>query len=205
LNIEKNEDEKANKLKKVSKLDRELSDLMSKVTAINLKKTELLQETDDVDERILKYKFEQNKLEDLIETELVNKKQEGYIITKRINQLKTKLQETENTIRHFHSNDLTIEETPPVQSNQQLLEFIKDQISEKEKELECPVCLDVARAPIFMCREQHLICSTCSTRVRECPECRVSYKGQPSRHRYAEKIAEELQRLRIRKQLLIVK
>jgi len=205
LNIEKYKDEKDNKLKEVSKVNIELSNLMSKITDLNAKKTDLLQETDHVDEIILKYKFEQHKLEDLIDTEFVKRKQEGCSITKQINELKTKLQETEQSIRNLSSDELTIEEATPVQPNQQLLDFIKDQISEKEKELECPVCLEVATAPIFMCREQHLICSTCTPRVRECPECRVSYKGQPSRHRYAEKISEELQRLRIRKQHLLVK
>ena len=32
--------------------------------------------------------------------------------------------------------------------------------------------------------------------VKECPECRQPYSGQPRRHRYAEKTAEELRKLR---------
>jgi len=45
--------------------------------------------------------------------------------------------------------------------NEQLIRFIDRQIIEKEAELECPVCLETAAAPIFMCSEQHLICSLC--------------------------------------------
>ena len=54
----------------------------------------------------------------------------------------------------------------PVEPNKQLLELIEKQISEKEKELECPVCLDVVGAPIFMCSELHLICMNCSPKVK---------------------------------------
>ena len=32
--------------------------------------------------------------------------------------------------------------------------------------------------------------------MKECPECRVVYSGAPRRHRYAEKTAEELNKLR---------
>ena len=84
-------------------------------------------------------------------------------------------------------------------SNKELLEFIDNQIIEKEKELECPVCLEVACSPIFMCSEQHLICSTCRPKLSNCPECRVVYTGKNRRHRYAEKTAEELERLKIKK------
>ena len=36
--------------------------------------------------------------------------------------------------------------------------------------------------PTF-CQEQHLICSHCRPKVKECPECRVVYQGPPRRHR----------------------
>ena len=32
--------------------------------------------------------------------------------------------------------------------------------------------------------------------LRECPECRMPYQAQPRRHRYAEKTAIELKKLR---------
>ena len=46
------------------------------------------------------------------------------------------------------------------------LDFIGVQIEEKEKELECPVCLETAAPPIFMCEEQHLVCESCRPKVR---------------------------------------
>ena len=51
--------------------------------------------------------------------------------------------------------------------NLQLLDYIDHKIEVKEKELECPVCLEVASVPIFMCDELHLICSSCCPKV-EC-------------------------------------
>ena len=36
----------------------------------------------------------------------------------------------------------------------------------------------------FSLQEMHLICAHCRPKVRECPECRVPYQGQPRRHRY---------------------
>merc|ERR1711962_1728870 len=76
--------------------------------------------------------------------------------------------------------------------NQKLLEYINRQIEAKEKELECPVCMEVASIPIFCCDDQHIICSDCRPKVSTCPECREPYPKKPRRHRYAEKSSEEL-------------
>ena len=58
------------------------------------------------------------------------------------------------------------------------------------------MCLETAEGDIYSCQEQHLICSTCRPKVTECPECRVAYKFPLRRHRYAEKTAVELRKLR---------
>ena len=76
------------------------------------------------------------------------------------------------------------------------IEEKEEAIREKESDLECPVCLETAGGEIFSCVEQHLVCSQCRPRVVECPQCRQSYPPTPLRHRYAEKIAVELERLR---------
>ena len=59
--------------------------------------------------------------------------------------------------------------------------------------------MEVAGAPILMCPEQHLICSICKPKVSECPVCREKYEDVVRRHRYAEKAAEELERLKNQK------
>ena len=73
--------------------------------------------------------------------------------------------------------------------------FLLNSMEEKQSELECPVCLETAGGEIFSCVEQHLVCSQCRPRVVECPQCRQSYPPTPLRHRYAEKIAGELETL----------
>ena len=75
-----------------------------------------------------------------------------------------------------------------------LLEYLECSLIEKEKDLECPVCLETATAPIYMCGDMHMICHSCRPRLRQCPECRseVGYGGDLRRHRYAEKMAEDV-------------
>ena len=76
--------------------------------------------------------------------------------------------------------------------------FLSNSIAEKDMGLECPVCLLPDTILIFMCQESHLICSTCRPKVTRCPECRVELRdeGQPRRHRYAEMMVEDLDKLR---------
>ena len=85
---------------------------------------------------------------------------------------------------------------PGPTENQGLISFLSKSIEEKEKDLECPVCLETAGGEIFCCIQQHLLCSQCRPRVAECPLCRQRYPPTPLRHRYAEKIVGELERLR---------
>ena len=78
--------------------------------------------------------------------------------------------------------------------------------------LECPVCLETATVPIYMCSQSHLICSNCRPSVTKCPVCREKYSIPPCtvqyrngfrylnysyrRHRYAERELEELKKLK---------
>ena len=77
-----------------------------------------------------------------------------------------------------------------------VIDFLAKSVKEKEADLECPVCLETAEVPIYTCQEMHLICSHCRPQLTDCPECRAPYQGQPRRHRYAEKTATELKKLR---------
>ena len=86
----------------------------------------------------------------------------------------------------------------PTKQDSKLLDFLTSSILEKENDLECPVCLETATIPIYSCPESHLICSSCRPKVVECPECRMKYRDKKvlRRHRYAEKTATELERLK---------
>jgi len=82
-------------------------------------------------------------------------------------------------------------------TEERLLNLLKNSIKDKKKDLECPVCLEVAEVPIYSCQESHLICNSCMPKLTCCPVCRQSFKGKgvSKRHRYAEKSAAELKTL----------
>ena len=118
--------------------------------------------------------------------------------------IERKLNDAEISIRNLLKVTKNNTMQMPVEPNKDFLEFIEHEISEKEKELECPVCLDVADSPILMCSEQHLICGICRPKLSQCPQCRERYTGKDRRHRYAEKTREELERLREKRDQVIV-
>jgi len=198
LMMEKSEDDKNGKVKKMNEVDTELADLETRIIELKMKKAKLSKDCDRDEELIQKFGHKRHKLESYIENKLSEAKEQGNSIDARIQDLTRKLSETVKAIENLPNEVLTLPTATvqPPGPNKQLLEFIDKQISEKEKELECPVCLEVASAPIFMCSELHLICTNCRPKVKECPECRKVYEGKPKRHRYAEKTAEEVVRLR---------
>ena len=91
-----------------------------------------------------------------------------------------------------------------------LSDLLLSQINSKEKDLECPVCLQILdddQVQIYRCNEEHLICSICynnlmksqsSSRDLKCCQCRVQYRDPPQRFRHMEKTREELKELRIK-------
>lgn len=67
-----------------------------------------------------------------------------------------------------------------------------DELREIERELECPVCMDIARPPIYQCEEGHIICANCKPLLTECPHnCGKKYSEPAIRCRFAEKLAEK--------------
>ena len=61
--------------------------------------------------------------------------------------------------------------------------------NEIESELECPVCLEISRPPIYQCPEGHLICSSCKPLLKACSLCEAKFTDPPIRCRFAEKLA----------------
>ena len=75
-----------------------------------------------------------------------------------------------------------------------------------ESELECPICFELSRPPVYQCPEGHIICHNCRPRVSRCPVCRfvfkvslkllrtlidnVVYQGPDIRNRFIEKMSE---------------
>ncbi len=50
-----------------------------------------------------------------------------------------------------------------------------EELRELEEELECPVCMDISRPPIYQCEEGHIICSACKPLLTQCPHCGKNY------------------------------
>lgn len=136
-----------------------------------------------------------------IEETLKKKKMEHLDLKERLEKLdrerKSLLDKSRVTSDEIRSleDQLTKLKQKPLEESNNLTAFLVRSIKQKEAELTCPVCLETAAAPIFMCQQQHLICSSCQPLVTSCPECRESYQGPPRRHRYAERDAEELRKL----------
>jgi len=59
--------------------------------------------------------------------------------------------------------------------------------------LECPVCIELPKTPVYQCSNGHLICNSCHPKVKNCPMCRV-YLNQhkPLRNLTAEQFLEDL-------------
>jgi hypothetical protein len=63
------------------------------------------------------------------------------------------------------------------------------------KELECPVCLEIRKRPIFQCEDGgHIICCKChgDLIIKTCPVCMGAYATPPSRNRVIERMIDRL-------------
>ena len=196
--ISQAEDEKEEYSKKAGKLDMEIADLRQKIEQIKEQQKDLNTKCQQCDEQVEKLEKKRKKLEKYMDSEMTKVKGEGEIVKDDIEKLKDKLTANIKATEDLANSDIPKTEpaNPPKENTSRLLEFMASSIKEKENDLECPVCLETADVPIFMCSEMHLICSSCKPKIKECPECRVPYTGPPKRHRYAEKTAEELKKLR---------
>ena len=97
--------------------------------------------------------------------------EEIQILREKIKNIKTK------EVSNMHRNDPDEKpEKPDDETSSKLQEFFLKSMKEKESLLECPVCLETAVSPIFSCSKQHLICSSCRPKLKQCPECRIPYE-----------------------------
>lgn len=54
----------------------------------------------------------------------------------------------------------------------------------------CPVCLQIPPDEIYQCDNKHLTCKDCFSRITECPQCRISLKGNSSRNKELESLLD---------------
>ena len=128
---------------------------------------------------------EMNKLEEKLSEEHIRIEEENKSIIFRKDELKkfyeikeadskVKIAELEGDLdvllKMLHRTDIKTSTDNPDRDQSSLeilplLDYINQKIEDKERDLECPVCFEVAQAPIFMCEEQHVICSKCWDKV----------------------------------------
>ena len=106
---------------------------------------------------------------------------------------------SDNSTKEISAPDHPNTDGEPESHQKQLIlwkiNFIQKQIEEKENKLECPVCFHTANGEIFMCSAQHLICSVCCPKLSRCPQCQEPFEGRIRRHRLAEEMVEERNKL----------
>ena len=131
--------------KKVAEIDATVRELQSK-------KDQLVVDIESKDAKLEKLSEKKTRLENFIDKTVDESKNARRQLEREVEEIKAKIEALNR-----------VEEQQP--KNSELLEYIDSQIEAKEKELECPVCLEVVSAPIFRCEELHIICFNCRPKV----------------------------------------
>ena len=189
--ITKVEDENAKNNKEIETLHKEIVRMRELQKKLSLKCKE--------NNSKIEYLEGQKKLlEDRGKLEMTLAKTEGEILSKTLQQLNDNLKENLKTTEDLEKNDkteLNKSVEVPNTATTGLIDFLSSSIKEKEADLECPVCMETAEIPIYTCNQMHLICSKCRPKLDVCPVCRTEYQDM-RRHRYAEKTAQEIKKLK---------
>merc|ERR1712192_98841 len=162
---------------------------MGEMDRMNIEKRECIHDSKDADKDKKKIEKKRKKLESFLQSYTTETSAKLQKLEREIDSLQGMLKDPENAITEPAA--LPDAQNP---ASPELLDFISRQIKDAEKELECPVCFEIAsQAPIFRCEEDHLICSKCREKVVYFPVCRVKYpRGTHKRLRGAERQAERL-------------
>ena len=121
---------------------------------MEVRKAQLTSTYSETSEIFNRLKRKREELEQLISTSLTDTNLHISTLENELNVLEVKIvsgQEPANTELTAHYSSL----------ENIYIESVNVKIMAKEKELECPVCLETASSPILMCEEQHLICNNC--------------------------------------------
>ena len=152
-------DHKAAKMKEVTDIDARLREMQTI-------RADLLTECEAKDQVMNKLLKKRKKLEKFITSQINKERSETSRLEKEFSDLKLKnLKQSEEKIYILDEDKLLAKVKTMKTPNLELLEYIDHQIEVKERELECPICLEMASVPIFMCDELHLICSSYRPKV----------------------------------------
>ena len=159
---------------------------MEELSELDVKRAELYRKCEEKDESLENMKKKIQTLQASVPKNINKIREKFKNLRNSLNNVKIKQAEYNQRKK---PKKVIIEKGGP---NIPLVEYIGKKIEAKEEELGCPVCFELASAPIYMCPEEHMVCSTCRPQLSQCPQCRKKYKKEFRRHRHAEKTAEEL-------------
>ena len=125
--------------------------VLSEIAEIDARKAELLKSFEAKDSILGKLRNEQDILKNVVSRTMMESRAKISKMESEVQILEFQQLEKKKTSRALRA----------VPKNQDYLESINLKICSKEQELECPVCLETATAPILMCEDQHLICNKC--------------------------------------------
>ena len=135
----------------------EMAALLSKIEEAQEEKATIQKQMAGVEEKLKKLFKKKHKLENSNEEKIRESNEAKCQLQREIKEIKTKME----NLRQFNGKVERVQS----ESHNLWLQSVESKIETKEKELECPVCLEVASPPIFCCHEQHLICRTCREKV----------------------------------------
>ena len=136
--LDEAEDEKAAIQKKVAEVDGRIRELQAR-------KGKLVRGIGDQDQKLENLLKRKNKLENFIDKIVIESKYAR-------DQLERQMEQVKNKIGGLNEVETVQPESLPESNNLRLkwLESLERKIEAEEKELECPVCLEVAASPTFI-------------------------------------------------------
>ena len=192
------EDEIAKSDKEFESIGKQICDYELEIERLKNIQRKLTLKTQENSSQIKNLEGQKKILENKSNSKLGTAKKQGEDLLKTIKLLKEDFKENFKSIEELEKHDKTdlTEDNHVPDNTNSIMDFLSKSIKDKEADLECPVCLETAEIPIYMCHQMHLICSKCRPKLEFCPECREKYQDM-RRHRYAEKTAEELKELKL--------
>ena len=176
--VEENEDKISFNEKEISKLDHEIMKQERVLQELKQKQKNLKDDDKTIGEKIEKIKKKRERFEMYVGKEMSKAKNNEVKISEEIQILREKIKNAKTKeVSNMQRNELSEEPKKLVdETSSKYREFLLKSMKKKESQLECPVCLETAVSPIFSCSKQHLICSSCRPKLKQCPECRIPYE-----------------------------
>ena len=151
--IDQAEDEKHAVEKKLAQLQISRDDFLREVEE---KFEEMQKAKEDQETKLAKLLVKKEKLEKYLDEKSRENHARKLQLENEIEEIKTALQETPSGQTGTSDESL----------KKWMLQHFDNLIESMKEKLECPICFDLASAPIFCCLEQHLICSDCLPKVK---------------------------------------